>query len=434
MTMGSIQEKVTASILAMIRARRESAATLQGDASFLSSGGLAPATIREASFSDFSAVSALKQRWGLAPDSSENWQRLWRHNPALIHQNSDRPIGWVLEADGAVVGYMGNIFLLYRYGARTLTAVASHGLVIEPPYRAAGVSLVAAFYRQKSVDLYLTTTAIPSVGRIAQAFKSDALPQADYETVLFWILKPYPFALEMMNKLEINPGLARTGSALASLAIGMDKLLRRRWPTRGSILAVSKITVNEIVEDDFHSLWTERVNEDPRLFADRSPDALRWHFNFPGDQGSTRILCCWKDRELLGYAVLRHDPQLNGTQKSLVADILAKHDDPEVLRALLIAAYDDARSAGSYILEVLGFPPKIRGVLLKWNPYLRKYPACPFYYKAADPVLHKALAVGTAWYATPFDGDTTLIRPSFLSCNPPLDAMSAQLMASQFIN
>ncbi|MFZ0198227.1 MAG: hypothetical protein WAL05_03430, partial [Candidatus Sulfotelmatobacter sp.] len=176
------------------------------------------------------------------------------------------------------------------------------------------------------------------------------------------------------------------------------------------------------------------VNEDPRLFADRSPDALRWHFNFPGDQGSTRILCCWKDRELLGYAVLRHDPQLNGTQKSLVADILTKHDDPEVLRALLIAAYDDARSAGSYILEVLGFPPKIRGVLLKWNPYLRKYPACPFYYKAADPVLHKALAVGTAWYATPFDGDTTLIRPSFLSCNPPLDAMSAQLMASQFIN
>ena len=72
-----------------------------------------------------------KQRWGLAPDSFENWERLWRHNPALTHQNSDRPIGWVLEADSAVVGYMGNISLQYRYGAAALTAVASHGLVVE---------------------------------------------------------------------------------------------------------------------------------------------------------------------------------------------------------------------------------------------------------------------------------------------------------------
>jgi hypothetical protein len=432
--MGRVQEKVTASILAMIRARRESAVASQDDVSFQSSGDLAPATVREASFSDFSAVAALKQRWGLAPDSFENWERLWRHNPALTHQNSDRPIGWVLEADSAVVGYMGNISLQYRYGAAALTAVASHGLVVEPPYRAAGVSLVAAFYRQKSVDLYLVTTAIPSVGKIAKAFKSDALPQADYETVLFWILKSHPFALEMMNKLELKPALARMGSAAASLAIGMDKLLRRRWPTGRSTLVVSEIKVNEINQDEFQSLWMKKVSDDPRLFADRSPDALRWHFDVPGDRGRARVLCCRKNQELLGYAVLRHDPQPNGTQKSLVADILAKQDDPEVVRSLVIAAYDDAKRAGSYILEVLGFPPNIRNILLQWSPYLRKYPACPFYYKAADPVLHKALLDGRAWYATPFDGDTTLIRPSFSSSNPPLDVLSTQVMASQFIN
>jgi hypothetical protein len=114
-------------------------------------------------------------------------------------------------------------------------------------------------------------------------------------------------------------------------------------------------------------------------------------------------------------------------QKSLVADILAKHDDPEVLRALLIAAYDDAKRAGSYILELLGFPQNIRRVFLQWNPYLRKYPACPFYYKAADPVLHKALSDGMAWYATPFDGDTTLIRPSFSSPHPPLGGSAVHI-------
>jgi hypothetical protein len=411
----------------MIRARRKSATAQRGDSPFQSSGGFAPPAIREASFSDFSAVADLKRRWGLDADSYENWDRLWRRNPALAYPETDRPIGWVLEADGIVVGYLGNIASQYRYCGRTLTAVSSHGLVVEPPYRAFVISLVAAFYRQPSVDLYLTTTAIPEVGRIARAFKSDALPQAEYDTVLFWILRPYPFARELMKKLELKPGLADVASAVASLAIGIDKLLRRRRPTRSSTLAVNEIGISDIREDEFHSLWEDKATEDPRLFADRSPATLRWHFDIPGDRGSTHLLCCRTKTELLGYAVVRNDLQPNGTPKSLVADILAKHDDPEVLRVLMAAAYEQAKSAGSDILELLGFPPNIRRLFLQWNPHLRKYPACPFYYKAADSVLHQTLSDGMAWYATPFDGDTTLIRPSFSSSNPPLGGSAVHI-------
>jgi len=408
-----VQEKITAAILTLIRKRRKSLTPPEGDPQFLQSGAPAPTKLREAVFSDFKAVAGLKQRWGLHADSFENWERLWRHNPALAKLQSQRPIGWVLEAEGAVVGYLGNISLQYRYGERTLTAVTSHGLVAEPPYRVAVVRLVAAFYRQRPVDLYLTTTAIAEVGRIAKAFKSDALPQADYETVLFWVLQPSSFGEEMMEKLGLKRNLARVGGAATSLAVGVDKFLRRRRPSHHSTgLTVSKVAVREI-GDDFQSLWLERVNERPRLFADRSSAVLRWHYDIPGDRGSTRVLCCRKNGELLGYAVIRHDPQPNGLQKSLIADILAKQDDPEVLRALLIAAYEDARSTSSYILEVLGLPANIRSLILQWNPYLRKYPACPFYYKAADPALHKELSDAKAWYATPFDGDTTLIRPSF---------------------
>lgn len=414
--MGRIQEKVTASILNTIRARRESASALQDDVSCHSSLGLTPATIREASFSDFSAVAALKQRWGLVADSFENWERLWRRNPARLPAGCERPIGWVLEANGLVVGYIGSIPLQYRYGARTLTAVSSHGLVVEPPYRSATISLVAAFTRQKSVDLFLTTTAIPAVGRIAKAFRFDVLPQADYDTVLFCVLKPHTFALEMMKKLQLKPRVAGMGVAAASVAITMDKLLRRRRPNQHSRgLTVNDIGVHEIEEAEFQSLWNEKVSADPRLFADRTPAALRWHFEIPGDRGRTRVFCCRKNGELVGYAVVRHDRQPNDLQKSLVADILVKQDTPEVLRALLTAAYDDARGSGSYILEVLGFPANIRREFLHWNPYLRKYPASPFYYKATDPALHKALSDGKAWYPTPFDGDTTLIRPSYAS-------------------
>ena len=411
--MSSIQEKVTAAILTMIRARRKSPSAAEGDLGFTSSHAFPPARLREALFSDFSAVAKLKKRWNLGADSLENWERLWRRNPAYAHSGLDRPIGWVLEAEGTVVGYQGNISLLYRYGERTLTAVTGHALVVEPAYRAAAVSLVASFYRQKAVDLYLTTSSIPEVGKIARAFKANALPQADCETVLFWVLQPYRFGQVVMEKLSLQPTLASMGGVAAALAVGSDKLLHRRWPRQSSrSFAVSEIGVHEI-GDEFQFLWMEKLNEAPRLLADRSPAALRWHFEIPGDRGSARVLCCRRNGELLGYAVIRNDPQPNGLQKSCVADMLAKQDDPEVLRALLIAAHEHAKREGSYVLEVLGFPSSIQQVCLQWDPYLRKYPACPFYYKAADPMLHKTLSDGMAWYACPFDGDTTLIRPSF---------------------
>jgi hypothetical protein len=64
----------------------------------------------------------------------------------------ERPIGWVLEADGAVVGYLGKISLQCRYGDKTPTAVTAHGFVVDGPFRALAVRLAAAFFRQKSVE------------------------------------------------------------------------------------------------------------------------------------------------------------------------------------------------------------------------------------------------------------------------------------------
>src|SRR3989442_9344115 len=148
----------------------------------------------------------------------------------------------------------------------------------------------------------------------------------------------------------------------------------------------------------------------PRLLADRSPAALRWHFESPNDAGTARVLCCYKDGDLLGYvAIFSDQDQTNGLRRSMIADMLAKQDDPAVLRTLLNAAYDHAKRVGSHVLEVLGFPNSIRQICSQWNSYRRKYAACPFYYKAVDPTLHKTLSDGRAWYATPFDGDTTLM-------------------------
>jgi hypothetical protein len=416
--MGLFKEKIATMILTRIRERRKSGSASEKEPRSLA---VAPATLREAAFSDFDEVVKLKERSGLHEDSIENWNRLWRDNPALLQSKVDRPIGWVLEADGAVVGYLGNISLQCSYGDRTLTAVAATGFVVDPPYRAVALSLAAAFYRQKAVDLYLSTSAIPATGSMALVFKCAALPQPDYDTVLFWVLRPYPFAQVFTKKLSLGALLSLIGSIFVAFAIGGDTILRRRKPKRSTIpVAVSEIGPDAL-GSDFQALWTEIRTERPRLFADRAPATLRWHFEIPGDMGSVRVLCCHKDGKLDGYAVVRSDTdRQNGLRKSIIADMVARQDDPVVIQALWVAAYEHAKSLGSHVLEVQGFPANIRAVCSDWRPYRRKYPACPYYYKAVDPLLHTALGDAADWYACPFDGDATLIRPSYPNSAPQI--------------
>jgi hypothetical protein len=409
--MASIEKKVINAILARIRKRRRVfTATRDGEPEIQPLGALASVKLREAQLSDFDAVAELKRRWGLKPDSFENWERLWGRNPVLDQTQAERPIGWVLESADGVVGYLGNISLRYHYGGKTLTVVTSTGLVVAPAYRAVSLSLVAAYYRQKSVDLYLATTVIEAVGKIARAFKSEPLPQRDYDTVLFWVLRPRAFAQAVMQRLDLGAPISHLAGIFAAILIGTNKIVRKRWPRKDATpFVLSEIAVSEIGAD-FQALWERKLQEGGALLADRSAAVLRWHFEIPGDRGTTRVLCCRENGELAGYAVIRNDRNsTNGLRRSSIGDMLVKGDNPAIFRALLIAAHDYAKRQGNDVLELLGFPHIVRRICAEWNPYLRKYPACPFYYKAADPTLHKALSYETAWYAGPFDGDTTLM-------------------------
>ena len=406
--MASIESRVTNAILEKIRSRRDSPSDPASDSAGPSS--LVPAKIRVAQLSDYEGITDLKQRYGLLPDPLDNWKHLWQLNPALKHMQTARAIGWVLEADGRIVGYLASISSLYRLEGKTLTAVVGSGFVAEPAYRAHTVKLMAAFYAQKPVDLYISTTAVEVTGKIARAFGCVPMPQPDYETVIFWVLKPYPFAQTVMKKLQVKPALSKIMAAAASIAVRMDRAFRRRYP-RGLAkgLSVNEIKTTEI-GNEFEILWNEKLAEGKRLLADRSLEFLRWHYNLPDDKAKTSVLCCRKNGQLIGYLTIRDEAgNDNGLQRSLVVDMLVKQDDPEILRTLIAAAYKHAKKADSHVLEIQGFPANIRRVCAQWNPYSRTFPATPFYYKGANPELHKTLSDGALWYGTPFDGDTTLM-------------------------
>jgi hypothetical protein len=401
----------TADILLWLLKGRQRPAAGQAGSANLHEHVPIPAKQREVRFSDFESVARLKERGGLAKDNLENWCRLWQQNPALAVAKSQLSMGWVLETAQGIVGYQGSVPLLYQFGGRTLVAAVGTGLVIEPAYRARCIGLMASFYRQRGVDLFLLTFAAPSVVELSKALHATASNQHCYDMKLFWVLDAHQFAKARAAraKFALGSGMTAVGTFLGSSALRADTL--RRGP-RGHLTNKFRVTEIEVkdIGDEFQALWQRKLTETPRLFADRSPASLRWHFTLPCSSSTVAVLCCHRFERLVGYAIVLHTiDRETGMRRSMLADILVEQDDPSVTDTLLEAAYSNAVASGGHLFEVVGLPRHIRQILMRWKPYVRRYPTDPLIYKTADDVLARMLADENAWYAGPFDGDATLM-------------------------
>lgn len=407
-TMTRAKYHTTDILLWLLKGRQRRAAERAGSANLHKHVPI-PVKQREVRFSDCESVAKLKERGGLARDSKENWCRLWQQNPALAVAKSQLSMGWVLETAQGIVGYQGSVPLLYQFGGRTLVAATAAGLVVEPAYRAHSIGLLASFYRQRDVDLFVTTHTTASAASQLKALRAKALAQHDYDKVLFWILDAHQFSKALAAKCGLGSGMAAAGTFLGSSVLRADTLRRGPRGRLTSKLRIAEIQVKEI-GDEFEALWQRKLTETPRLFADRSSASLKWHFTLPGSSSTVAVLCCHRFERLVGYAIVLHMiDRETGMRRSMLADILVEQDDPSVTEALLEAAYSNAIASGGHLFEVIGLPAHIRQILMRWNPYVRKYPTDPLIYKTADEALTRILADENAWYASPFDGDATLL-------------------------
>jgi len=408
--MPATENKIASLVLNRIRAQKT--APDNGNDAGPSQRPADPATkvsIREAQFSDFERVCAMNLRLGQGPDSIENWRRTWRENPALADTSESAPIGWVLEASSEIVGFLGSIPLQYEFRGSVLRAASTCRFAVDPAYRAFSHLLVVSFFRQKNVELFLNTTATDAAAKMMLAVKALPMPQSDYGTVLFWVLNASEFAKAVIGKMGVQKSLQGAGSAIFALTLKLDTIARRRRPRAvSSKYRVQKISVREAGQE-FEELWSDYAAQSGALWATRNREVLRWHFDPPGNRRTSVLLGCYAEGDLAGYAVVRHEAQAEGhLRRSLVADLIARNDNPEVIEELLAAAWTSAHDAGCHVLELMGFPERIRKIVLRFKPYARNYPAHPYYFKARDRQLQEALLDKNFWYACPYDGDATL--------------------------
>ena len=367
--------------------------------------------LREAHYSDCEAVGALKRRNGLLVKwSQDRWVGLWQENPA-VQQNQAMPIGWVLEHRGDIVGYLGNIPMYYQFQGARLLAAAARGFAVDAEHRGHSLQLTAAFFSQGNVDLLLNTSANVAAGTVFRLGKAEKIPQSNYDKALFWVINERGFSRSILRKRGHSTMLSTACSTMLAPAIRLEGLFRKRGPP--NCVATYETTVVEphSIGAEFDEFWLRTVEERPQhLLAERSACVLRWHFGHRAAVARrAKVVCAWCAGKLVGYAVLtREDSERTGLMRSRIVDLVAEKDAPDLIDALLNEAFRQAHADGSHILELIGFPERIRARFVEGRAYERQLPSWQFWYKAIAPDLFESLKCEDAWYGSSYDGDASL--------------------------
>jgi hypothetical protein len=368
-----------------------------------------PPRLREVRFEDYPRVAALVSKFDLHMESYEDWRHLWTDNPAYREIKDKFPMGWVLEnAEGTIAGYLGNVPLHYEFEGNTLLAATTRAWVVDTPYRSFSTLLLATYFQQRNVDLFLSTTVNSLSEAAYRTFQGIAAPRGAWDRTLFWITNYRAFVESFLRNKR------RALAAPLSYPLSLGLFLRDQL--KGSRLPEADNTARAVpcaaFDERFDSFWTTlRQKKSNLLLGVRSRDALAWHFKFALQQNRAWIFIMEDDTGLTAYSIfLRSDhPPIGLTRMRLVDfQCLNAERSMEFLKAMLHAAANRCGQESIQMLELVGFTSEAEKALESTSPHQRALSSWLYCYKAGNPQLAEKLQNPSVWEPSLFDGDSSL--------------------------
>jgi hypothetical protein len=350
---------------------------------------------------DYTDIRRLGIAHGLDVPPYEDWSALWLDNPVRTRGGKEYPIGWVLQTDaGEIVGCMGTVHSPYTFRGERLIAAVARAWFVPVDYRGYGLELMEAYLDQPGVDLVLNN-AVSNAAHDAFRQFCRRVPLGEWDTISYWVT-----------------GFDGYAQRALSCGIELDSELVACQPlpeSRGSF-AVQFV---DRFDPRFDAFWNELVRENPhKLLAERSADALAWHFAAPMRERRLWILTASRNGKLLAYCTFtRQDhgfrlPALphndtQGIRGMRLVDYQSIDTEVDFLSAFLHAALERCTEEDLYVLEMLGSGvPKMR-IVDDCAPRRKRLENWKFYYRAADSALDAELRRPECWDPSGYDGDVS---------------------------
>jgi len=371
------------------------------------SRALKPPKLREASFEDYSQIASLASKFDLHTEAYPAWTHLWANNPACRASQTRIPIGWVLDVDGFIAGYLGNITLSYHLEGKTYLAATTRAWVVDTPYRSYSPLLLATYFQQRNVDLFLSTTVNSLSEAAYSSFQSTRVPVGAWDRTLFWITNHRGFTASYLRKSASS--MAEPLSYPLSAGLSLSDWIKKSHLPKDNAIPVRPAAC---FDDRFQPFWEQLCARKSKiLIADRSQESLDWHFKFALQQNRAWIYTVEGKSGLIAYAVfLRHDFPQVGLTRMRLADFqcIAPENSLNILTSMLATATDRCRKESIHMFELVGVTPALVKGLRSAGPHARSLGSWLSYYKANNASLVGALKSAEVWEPSLFDGDSSL--------------------------
>jgi hypothetical protein len=347
---------------------------------------LVPPRLRVTRLDDYEKIRQLALAHSLDFPSAYDWRSLWLENPLVQRTEKDWPIGWVLETtSGEIVGNFGIVPSVYTFRGRNLVSTAGRFWFATSAYRGFALQLMDEYLNQTGVDLFI----------------NNAVSTPAFET-FSRLLKPIPLGeWESMSYFEI-------GSRDMPLKIPVPHVC-----VSFTVEAIDKF------DSRFDVFWDElRRQNSEKLLAERSSQALSWHFAIPIRKGRLWIFAASRNGQLRAFCTLTKQdrpfslPPLpygdaHGPKVMRLVDYQSINTDADLLPLLLAAALDRCAKESIDILENFGRGvPKMR-FLDESAPRRKELSNWKFFFTAADSRLLEELREPLFWDPSAFDGEAS---------------------------
>ncbi len=259
--------------------------------------------LRATAAGDYPQIAAITAAHGYPPSiwSYEQWRHLWINNPAYQRFGENLPRGWVLEAEGRIVGHMGDLPLLYEFKGRQLLVSNGYGFVLEPQYRGYAPLLAEQYWNQKLPDVVSGYQTTSDGLRIHAELGIRPVPLGAWDQQSFWITRRREFMAGWLQrkKLPASELLAYPAAVALTTKDALNRMLLRI-----NMRHENCIQIGTDFDERFDTFWNDlRARYPYRLLAVRSLATLKWRFHFALHQRRIWIATFSQGGCLRAYAI-----------------------------------------------------------------------------------------------------------------------------------
>ncbi len=358
--------------------------------------------IREATFADYESIATLVLRNGLGIKNRKEWEQLWTNNP-VYKRSRNWPIGWVVQDNAKIVGFLGNIPLTYIYKEREVLASSIHAFALDSTHRGLGLLLLNRLWESAiGVEYFVGSTANLNSSKVLDRLGVSRIPVGDWENSAFWITNYDGFVASAVTKKGWPASLAKFASPALKI---YDKAAKNPWPRQ--TLALHR---HDGFDGRFDVFWQELQRSNPsRLIANRSRDTLDWHFSSFLAQNRAWVVTHEVNSSIRAYAIFqRQDYSDIDLRRIRLVDFQALPNSNDALASMLAWGLNECRAQGIHMLEAFGFRPEKQNIINRLAPHRRKFAGWTYFHKIVSPMLQQELRDTSAWDPSQFDGDASL--------------------------